>query len=873
MNDDSQIANHKDRKVGLVLFGIGQLMIGLVCAIMVPLMILGVLVGAAVDPSTRANISTIIPGVMFYLAVAVCFIWVGIGSIQARRWARTIILVCSWLAFACGVGGTAVWLFIAPDMFSAMGELGQMPSFMAEIMQVVIMVFMICIYIVGPGAHILFYRSRHVKATCETRDSRIRWTDKCQPHVLALSFLFWMWGGSLLMMCGYNFALPFFGRIITGGPGALVMLTCMALSFWLAWGLYKLRPSAWWGSLFFTLVYIVSVAATFSQITLIQYYEAMNFPSEQLDLMRAIDLEKNTFLGISMLAYAIVFIGYIVYTRRFFPGGTMAFTPPTTSDPVEKKPLSSGTRWGIGCCAASIITIILLIVGSVALYRLAQGISTEVRSANLQLDALPEHVELDAESEALLEKMDLSDPGITQKVRHLLRPGRETASHHVLALVGQLMTDQRQEARKAAIDLLESRHHTGTLFVMRRLNQAGEQTQYFLEKIVEVWPDLWEKEAASLGNTLPSVMRANRDNDDIRALLEQLVALMIDHKSKKVPPQGIKLAQRLKLTEVPAVRAALERQKNNPIFDFFENEYPIRKAATRALGQEYVPPKPVDVDFAAISISRERGIAGSPRLTVGVLGSLYTATGPCAGGGDGYGWYGQCRMLDLLSSRQIDTLAYCHPITEADKLEISRRAREAGIEAPVLNAASAVDLALCDVVILPGVFNMRKETIAALEHYVWNGGGIITLEGAGIIDCKDSSRLAALQDMPSLRWSWSSSLNETCIQEVENPLTAGIDFVTPVHSGDGSVNRNGYVFHSRKYQHQVLLTFRQLGEAALRVSRYGKGRVAHFAWYPAFGDDKGGRRDWKLFGRVLQWSSGREYKDFSPAPVRTTRHK
>ena len=56
------------------------------------------------------------------------------------------------------------------------------------------------------------------------------------------------------------------------------------------------------------------------------------------------------------------------------------------------------------------------------------------------------------------------------------------------------------------------------------------------------------------------------------------------------------------------------------------------------------------------------------------------------------------------------------------------------------------------------------------------------------------------------------------------------------------------------------------------MSRYGEGRVAHFAWYPAFADDEGGRSDWELFTRVLQWTAGREYTDFSPTTVRTTRY-
>jgi len=338
MTDVSEGASYRDRKVGLVLFGVVQLLIGITCALMVPLMILSMLVGATVDPSNQMSARMMVPGVLFYVAIAVWFTWLGIGSMLARRWARTIILVSSWIAFVCGIGGLAVWLFMAPDMFEAMGELGQMPPHMATVMQVVLTLFMAFIYIVGPGAHILFYRSRHVRATCEARDSRIRWTDKCPPHVLALSFMFWMWGGSLATMWGYNFALPFFGSIISGLPGALVTMIYTVLCCWLAWGVYRLKAPAWWGSLFLTLVFMGSAIATFSRVTLIQYYEAMDFPAEQLDLLRSIDLDSSSMMGISMLVYTLGFMGYIFFTRRFFPGGSTPFSPPV-GDAGDRKPM------------------------------------------------------------------------------------------------------------------------------------------------------------------------------------------------------------------------------------------------------------------------------------------------------------------------------------------------------------------------------------------------------------------------------------------------------------------------------------------------------------------------------------------------------
>ena len=117
-------------------------------------------------------------------------------------------------------------------------------------------------------------------------------------------------------------------RIVTGVPGALVVLVTSALMFWIAWGIYRLRLPAWWGALCFALAYIVSTAVTFSRVTLIGYYEAMNFPDDQLELMRAINLDENAMVGRCMVLYAVAFIGYVLYTHRFFRARRAMSSPP-----------------------------------------------------------------------------------------------------------------------------------------------------------------------------------------------------------------------------------------------------------------------------------------------------------------------------------------------------------------------------------------------------------------------------------------------------------------------------------------------------------------------------------------------------------------
>ena len=82
----------KDRGTGLTVFGILTILLGCLSGLLVPLMFLGQMM-AAKATHAPSNIQALIPGMFMYGAMAVILIWLGIGSIKARRWARALWLV------------------------------------------------------------------------------------------------------------------------------------------------------------------------------------------------------------------------------------------------------------------------------------------------------------------------------------------------------------------------------------------------------------------------------------------------------------------------------------------------------------------------------------------------------------------------------------------------------------------------------------------------------------------------------------------------------------------------------------------------------------------------------------------------------------
>ena len=204
-----------------------------------------------------------------------------------------------------------------PDMYDQMGESGRMPPEVARIMKHFMTAFMTVLYVIIPAVLVLFYGSKNVKATCEFRDSRVRWTDKCPLPVLALSLMFGFWAVSMPFTVFYGSAIPFFGFILTGLSGAGVALLVMLLAGYVAWGTYRLSINAWWCAVLLMIAWALSIAITFSRVSILDFYEKMNFPEQQLDIIKQFIISQD-YMVLFIVLSIVAFLGYLLYTRRYF---------------------------------------------------------------------------------------------------------------------------------------------------------------------------------------------------------------------------------------------------------------------------------------------------------------------------------------------------------------------------------------------------------------------------------------------------------------------------------------------------------------------------------------------------------------------------
>jgi hypothetical protein len=311
----------KDRKTGLVVFGFFTALLGVFCALFVPLLFFGQAISAK-GGAPAQNVG-IWPAALIYGVMAIVLVWLGIGSMMARRWAGALLLIFSWSWLVIGVTSTAVMGFVLPQMMEAMNSAkppGGPPPPTALLVWIPMLTIGF-IYLVLPTAWLLFYRRRHVKATCETYDPIVRWTDRAPLPVLAASLWLGLSGLMMLVMAtAFKGVLPAFGVFVTGPLGsAIYVLYGVALGY-SAWAIYRLDVRGWWIVMVSLCLWTVSAAVTYSRHDLSEVYSLMGYPEQQIQEMRKFTFVSGQGVVWTTVAVMLPMFGYLLYIRRFLTG-------------------------------------------------------------------------------------------------------------------------------------------------------------------------------------------------------------------------------------------------------------------------------------------------------------------------------------------------------------------------------------------------------------------------------------------------------------------------------------------------------------------------------------------------------------------------
>jgi len=325
---DPAPTTYPDRSTGLTIFGIIEILLGGLCALMIPLMLLAAAFSRkAVGGPLPAG--TYVSAICTYFFIAAMLVTLGIGSIQAKRWARALNLILSWIGLITGVIMTVVMAVMLPSSFLAgmrqaanqSSNVTPPPTGLMAVILTFIIVFVAIIFVLVPLAFLLFFGRKDVAETCNRRDPVERWTDRCPLPVLAVSILLGLGVPYSLILAVTAPMIPFFGKYVTGLPGSVALILLAAFDAFLAFAFYRQRIWGWWLAVTALALRLASAMITFRHDDILRAYSKMGWSQTQLNALSA---NPGFRAGSSMLwwglAISIIMLLYLVWVKRYFQG-------------------------------------------------------------------------------------------------------------------------------------------------------------------------------------------------------------------------------------------------------------------------------------------------------------------------------------------------------------------------------------------------------------------------------------------------------------------------------------------------------------------------------------------------------------------------
>jgi hypothetical protein len=308
----------KDRSAGLVVFGVIEIAIGAFCALLIPLALAVTLAARSVSGlDVAVDARTLAPSLAVYAVIAASFIWLGVGSIRARRWAAAVMLSLSWLWLLTGALAMVLLWLLMPRLQDLAG-MAELPGGAMSVALVTTSLLLGFIYVLLPLAFVIFYRSPNVAATCRARDPGPSWVDGCPSQIVSLVVVYGLCAASLLVVPAYGFPFPVFGVILDGWSGAAAWLLVLALLLYLMLGTARREPRAWAVAMAASLLAACSSTVTAAVVPWSVWLDRLTLPGQPPELAAVLGKPSSLALVLGSLAVWVTWIAYLLYVRRFF---------------------------------------------------------------------------------------------------------------------------------------------------------------------------------------------------------------------------------------------------------------------------------------------------------------------------------------------------------------------------------------------------------------------------------------------------------------------------------------------------------------------------------------------------------------------------
>ena len=304
--------NYRDRSWILAIIGTGLLLVGVVAAAYAPAEVLGFAFFAeggrfAYEGFGFGSLMFAVLAwqIIAYAGIAIVFIPLGCAHLRLRRWARPLMVSVLWLAWILGVPLLVVFVFLLS--FKALSSAAGW----------VVLVALGLAYLFLPGLLIRFYESEDVRRTFAAKDPRSYAIERLPVPLLVLAIVLLFYAIALHLLLFFQALFPCFGIWLSGLAGVLALAIAIITLLVLAWGVWKQRLWAWWGSLGYFVLLALSAVLTLLRSTRAEIVSLLQLPPMETEILQGMTLQRAHLLVLAGIPLLLT-LAWIVRARRHF---------------------------------------------------------------------------------------------------------------------------------------------------------------------------------------------------------------------------------------------------------------------------------------------------------------------------------------------------------------------------------------------------------------------------------------------------------------------------------------------------------------------------------------------------------------------------
>lgn len=309
-----QIRSKNPQVVGLVAFGIADIVMGLFCFSLAML----VIIMASSTSQTDLSFVAYATAVGFLFGTTGWYIVLGLGSLRARRWACALLVAGGWVTVFFGAIGLALLFYVLPELYDALSR--AMPTSPNAVMYLVtsVVVVLVFLQVIFPLMLISFYGLASVRRICEERNPTPCWTDNYALPLLVMVFISVL--GCLAVLGGAltNYTVFFYGRLLFGISGFAVVAVLSVASGYIGWGALHRQMKAWWIAYALVLLTAASMMLTSATLDMDHLFTCMGYSAGQIELQNEFLSLSPAVLTVTSILWGLMASVYLLWVRECF---------------------------------------------------------------------------------------------------------------------------------------------------------------------------------------------------------------------------------------------------------------------------------------------------------------------------------------------------------------------------------------------------------------------------------------------------------------------------------------------------------------------------------------------------------------------------